>query len=265
MQATSGRSARPERPLSPHIQIYYPLINMVMSIVHRITGVALYVGSLLLAWWLIAAATGPDYYNYVVSWFATWPGKLVLLGYTWALMHHMLGGIRHLIWDTGLRLRPENDRSPIVGHARRISDFDGAHLVRSIEPRGRLMVQMRTPLKTARQLGSAKEGADHFWKQRLTAVANIFLGLFLVWLIASLVGADYATVKRKLSNPLIALALLGLVVSGTLHMRLGMQAIIEDYVHSEGLKIAALMLNTFFAAFVALASIFAVLKLSFGA
>ena len=74
---------------------------MVMSIVHRITGVALYVGSLLLAWWLIAAATGPDYYNYVVSLFATWPGKLVLLGYTWALMHHMLGGIRHLIWDTG--------------------------------------------------------------------------------------------------------------------------------------------------------------------
>jgi succinate dehydrogenase / fumarate reductase cytochrome b subunit len=102
MQATSGRSARPERPLSPHIQIYYPLINMVMSIVHRITGAALYIGSLLLAWWLIAAATGPDYYNYVVSWFATWPGKLILLGYTWALMHHMLGGIRHLIWDTGL-------------------------------------------------------------------------------------------------------------------------------------------------------------------
>jgi succinate dehydrogenase / fumarate reductase membrane anchor subunit len=127
------------------------------------------------------------------------------------------------------------------------------------------MVSMRTPLKTARQLGSAKEGADHFWKQRLTAIANVFLGLFLVWLIASLIGADYATAKLKLSNPLIALALLGLVVSGTLHMRLGMQTIIEDYVHGEGLKIASLMLNTFFAAFVALVSIFAVLKLSFGA
>jgi len=69
--------------------------------VHRITGVALYCGSLLLAWWLIAAATGPDYYNYVLSWFATWPGKIVLLGYTWALMHHMLGGLRHFVWDTG--------------------------------------------------------------------------------------------------------------------------------------------------------------------
>ena len=91
-----------ERPLSPHLSIYHLSITMLMSIVHRITGAALYIGSLLLAWWLIAAATGPDYYNYVVSWFATWPGKLILLGYTWALMHHMLGGIRHLIWDTGL-------------------------------------------------------------------------------------------------------------------------------------------------------------------
>jgi len=101
MEATSGRGAQSKRPLSPHIQIYSPLINMVMSIVHRITGAALYFGSLLLAWWLISAATGPDYYNYVVSWFATWPAKIILLGYTWALMHHMLGGLRHFVWDTG--------------------------------------------------------------------------------------------------------------------------------------------------------------------
>jgi succinate dehydrogenase / fumarate reductase membrane anchor subunit len=126
-------------------------------------------------------------------------------------------------------------------------------------------MSMRTPLKTARYLGSAKEGADHFWKQRVTAVANVFLGIFLVWLIASLIGADHATVKQKLANPLIAVALLGLIISGTIHMRLGMQSIIEDYVHGEGLKIVVLMLNTFFAIFIALASIFAVLKLSFGA
>jgi succinate dehydrogenase / fumarate reductase cytochrome b subunit len=101
MEATSGRGVRPERPLSPHLQIYSPLINMVMSILHRITGAALYAGSLLLAWWLIAAASGPDYYNYVSSWFATWPGQIILLGYTWVLMNHMLGGLRHLLWDTG--------------------------------------------------------------------------------------------------------------------------------------------------------------------
>lgn len=99
--AGSGRGARPQRPLSPHLQIYSPQINMVMSIFHRITGAALYFGTLLLAWWLIAAATSPQYFNYVSSWFATWPGKIVMLGYTWALLHHMLGGIRHFIWDLG--------------------------------------------------------------------------------------------------------------------------------------------------------------------
>ncbi|MBK9080102.1 MAG: succinate dehydrogenase, hydrophobic membrane anchor protein [Hyphomicrobium sp.] len=126
-------------------------------------------------------------------------------------------------------------------------------------------MNMRTPLKTARNLGSAKEGADHFWKQRVTGVANLVLGLFLVWLIASLIGADHAAVKAKLANPIIAMALLALVVSGTIHMRLGMQTIIEDYVHGEGAKIVCLMLNTFFACAIALACTFAVMKLSFGA
>lgn len=102
MAVTSGRSVRPQRPLSPHLQIYAPLINMVMSIVHRITGSALYFGTLLLAWWLVAAASGPDAYAYFLSWCGTWFGKLVLLGYTWALMHHMVGGIRHFIWDSGM-------------------------------------------------------------------------------------------------------------------------------------------------------------------
>lgn len=99
--ATSGRGARPERPLSPHLQIYSPLINMVMSILHRMTGAALYAGTLLLVWWLIAAAIGPAYFDYVSSWFSTWYGQFVLIGYTWALLHHMAGGVRHFIWDTG--------------------------------------------------------------------------------------------------------------------------------------------------------------------
>lgn len=124
---------------------------------------------------------------------------------------------------------------------------------------------MRTPLKNVRYLGSAKEGADHFWKQRVTAVANLFLAIFLVWLIASTVGADYAVVKQRLANPFVDLALVALIVSVTIHMRIGMQVIIEDYVHSEGIKIAALMLNTFFAIAVALASILSILKLSLGA
>ena len=99
--AETHAPARKERPLSPHLQIYKPLINMVMSIVHRITGVALYLGTLLLAWWLIAAAVGPGYFDFVNGIFGSPLGLAILFGYTWALIHHMFGGIRHLIWDTG--------------------------------------------------------------------------------------------------------------------------------------------------------------------
>ena len=98
--AKSGGAAA-GRPLSPHLQIYRPLVNMTMSIVHRLTGAALYFGTLLLAWWLIAAATGPAYFELVNTWLGSPPGLVVLVGYTWALLHHMIGGIRHLIWDTG--------------------------------------------------------------------------------------------------------------------------------------------------------------------
>ena len=94
------------RPLSPHLQIYRPMLTMMMSIVHRITGTALYFGTLLLAWWLIAAAAGPNAYASVQWFMETLLGRLILFGYTWALIHHMLGGIRHLIWDTGRGLGP---------------------------------------------------------------------------------------------------------------------------------------------------------------
>jgi succinate dehydrogenase / fumarate reductase, membrane anchor subunit len=123
----------------------------------------------------------------------------------------------------------------------------------------------RTPLARVRGLGSAREGAEHFWRQRLTAVANIFLVAFLVWLLVTLAGADYATVKRMLAKPQVAIPLLLLVLSGLVHMRIGMQVIIEDYVHSEGRKLVVLMLNSFFTFVVGLICVFAVLKLSFGA
>ena len=89
------------RPLSPHLQIYRGGLTMLMSIVHRITGVALYAGTLLLVWWLTAAATSDSYFETVQAVFGSWIGLLVLFGFTWALVHHTVGGIRHLIWDTG--------------------------------------------------------------------------------------------------------------------------------------------------------------------
>jgi succinate dehydrogenase / fumarate reductase cytochrome b subunit len=95
MAETQARS----RPLSPHLQIWRWTLTMALSILHRATGVALYAGTLLVAWWLWAAASGPQAYA-MVEWFmGTIIGRIVLFGYTWSLIHHMLGGIRHLIWD----------------------------------------------------------------------------------------------------------------------------------------------------------------------
>lgn len=92
------------RPLSPHLTIYRWPITMTMSILHRFTAGALYVGTLLVAWWLIAAATSETYFGFVDGIVSSWFGLLVLFGFTWALFHHLLGGIRHLIWDTGFGL-----------------------------------------------------------------------------------------------------------------------------------------------------------------
>jgi succinate dehydrogenase / fumarate reductase, membrane anchor subunit len=125
-------------------------------------------------------------------------------------------------------------------------------------------VSYRTALGKVRGLGSAKEGTEHFWKQRLTAVSNLVLVCIFLYLLVKIAGADYVTVKRALAKPQNAIPLLLLVLSGIIHMRLGMQSIIEDYVHSEGRKVLALMLNSFFTILVGLTCVFAVLKLSFG-
>lgn len=90
---------RIDRPLSPHLQIYRPLFTMMMSIVHRITGVGLYFGMAILVWWLLAAATSPSAYGTFSAVAGSPIGLLVLFGFTWALLHHALGGVRHFIWD----------------------------------------------------------------------------------------------------------------------------------------------------------------------
>ena len=101
---SSSTGAAKPRPLSPHLSIYKPIPTMVMSILHRITGAALYFGTILVAWWLIAAASGPAAYDTASWFFGTIIGRLILFGYTWALMHHMLGGLKHLVQDTGSAL-----------------------------------------------------------------------------------------------------------------------------------------------------------------
>ncbi|MEO0637683.1 MAG: succinate dehydrogenase, cytochrome b556 subunit [Pseudomonadota bacterium] len=95
------------RPLSPHLFIYKPIPTMVMSILHRITGAALYVGTLLVVWYLMALASGPEAYATAAWFFGSPLGLLILFGYTWALMHHMLGGMRHFAWDFGYLMDKE--------------------------------------------------------------------------------------------------------------------------------------------------------------
>ncbi|HEY5816954.1 MAG TPA: succinate dehydrogenase, hydrophobic membrane anchor protein [Mesorhizobium sp.] len=123
---------------------------------------------------------------------------------------------------------------------------------------------MRTPLAKVRGLGSAREGTGHFWRQRLTGVANVPLTLFFVGLLIALNGADYETTRAVLANPFVALMLALMLISALIHMRIGMQVVIEDYVHSEGLKLACIMLNTFFTIGVGVMALFALLKLAFG-
>jgi succinate dehydrogenase / fumarate reductase, membrane anchor subunit len=125
-------------------------------------------------------------------------------------------------------------------------------------------MSMRTPLARVRGYGSAKSGTQHFWHQRLTAVANIPLTIAGIAIVISVMGRNHAAAAQILGSPLIAIIMLMFIFSITYHMRLGMQIVIEDYVHGERARLALVMLNTFFAIAVALASAYALLKLSFG-
>jgi succinate dehydrogenase / fumarate reductase membrane anchor subunit len=123
---------------------------------------------------------------------------------------------------------------------------------------------IRTPLARVRGRGAARSGTRDFWRQRLTAVANVPLTIAAIIIIITLLGRNQTAVAQILGAPLVAIIMLLFVASVTVHMRIGMQVIIEDYVHDESTKLTLIMANTFFAIAVALASAFGILKLSFG-
>ncbi len=97
-----------QRPLSPHLQVYKPQLTMVFSILHRLTGVALSIGALVLTWWLMAAAAGPEAFGTAQAFLGSWFGQLVLLGFSFALFYHLCNGVRHLVWDSGHLLEIES-------------------------------------------------------------------------------------------------------------------------------------------------------------
>jgi succinate dehydrogenase membrane anchor subunit len=123
---------------------------------------------------------------------------------------------------------------------------------------------IRTPLGRVRGRGSAKTGTDHFWRQRLTAVANIPLTIAVVIILITLLGRNQAAVAQILGSPVIAIIMLLFIGSICIHMRIGMAVVIEDYVHDESTKLALLMANTFFTVVVGLTAVYGILKLSFG-
>ena len=124
--------------------------------------------------------------------------------------------------------------------------------------------EIRTPLGRVRGYGSAKSGTTHFWHQRLTAIANVPLTIAFIIILVSLFRRGHATVIQTLASPLVAILMLLFVASATYHMRLGMQVIIEDYIHDERWKFLAVIANTFFAIAIGLAAVYALLKLSVG-
>jgi succinate dehydrogenase / fumarate reductase, membrane anchor subunit len=133
---------------------------------------------------------------------------------------------------------------------------------------GRIVVSrqthIRTPLARVRGRGAAKTGTGEFWYQRLTAVANIPLTIVVVIILITLLGRNQAAVAQILGSPAVAIILILFIASITTHMRIGMQMIIEDYVHDESAKLVLIMANTFYTVVVGLAAVYAVLKLSFG-
>ena len=131
-------------------------------------------------------------------------------------------------------------------------------------PHNGAVKSMRTPLGRVRNLGASHSGTTDFWRQRITAVAMVLLIVPVIFVVMMMLGSNQAAAKQILSSPLVAIILLLFVIASTWHMKIGMQVVIEDYVHNEQLKLAAIMANNFFSFAVALASIYAILKLSSG-
>jgi succinate dehydrogenase / fumarate reductase membrane anchor subunit len=123
---------------------------------------------------------------------------------------------------------------------------------------------MRTPLRRARYLGAAHDGTEHWWRQRLTAVALIPLAILFVGGVITLMGADYAEAVAFLSSPWVAMIALAFLAVGFYHLKLGLQVIIEDYVHHEGTKLTLLVLNSLICYGLAIVAIFSLLRVSFG-
>ena len=213
---TDGNStpARP-RPLSPNIQIYRPQLTSVLSIANRITGLILSLGAVGLVIWLSAAAAGPQAYGVVQSVIGSWAGQVALFGYTFAFLH-LCGGIRHLVWDTvhGFELRSiyiSGWTVVVSSVALTVIAWVISLLIAGWHPMNRR--SFRSPLARALGLGSAKSGAQHWWAQRVSAIALVPLCLWFVVSIVTHAGSDYAVFVAWIRTPLATSCMILLLVA----------------------------------------------------
>ena len=254
------------RPLSPHLQIYRWQIANTLSILHRLTGVMLSVGLLLLVAWLVALAGGRGGYEAVMRVFGSPLGAVALAAFGFCFFYHFLNGIRHLFWDVGYgferRARRRSGWLVVAGavvltaapwHIRFISRIDGCSTM-----------SLRSPLGRVLGMGSAKDGTGNWWAQRVSAVALVPLALWFLVSLMSLHSLDYASVRAWFAHPFDGfLAALSVAVLAH-HSYLGTVVIVEDYVHSPAAKLASLLALRFLHVLAGGAGVFAILHLTLG-
>ncbi len=256
----------PNRPLSPHLQVYRPQITSLLSITHRVSGLALSVGSILLVWQLVAASSGPKSFLAMQGFIGSWMGLVLLVAWSAAFYFHLAEWAAASDLGCWLRLRPAHDLPFGRGGADRDRSVDRHHLDRRFDPVARMKIErMDTPLARVRGLGSAREGVHHWWAQRLTAVALVPLSLWWVISIIRHAGAGYAEFIDWVREPLTSILLVVSIGALFWHASLGVQEVLEDYVHHEGVKIASIIAVKFAAVLLAVAGIFAVLRIALGA
>ena len=194
-------------------------------------------------------------------------GRIFLGGWLFCVFYHLCNGIRHLFWDAGygfeLKDAYRSGWIVVAVSLRRHGRRRGSSASGWCEERP-MNSDLRTPLSRARGLGSAKQGVHHWWAQRITAVALIPLVTWFAISLIMLSGADYAVVRAWIGSPVVMVLLTLTIVIGLHHGQLGMQVVIEDYVHGEGMKLALIVLLRFIAVFFGLAAIVAILRIGFG-
>ena len=195
--------ASDNRPLSPHLQIYRPQLTSVLSIAHRGAGIALGAGAAFFAWWLLAAASGPEAYGYAQAFFGSVFGIVVLAGFTFALFYHLCNGNQALVLGCGHRAGAGPGLPLRLGGHCGVHRADGGRLglgVRGLSGEAGPM-EFRTSAKAVRGLGSAREGAAHWWAQRMTALALVPLSVWFAVSVIRLAGAEHGAFAEWLASP----------------------------------------------------------------